>query len=221
MPSKRPTEIVVHIPACWEAWTIEEPRPGQVAFLAERFPVPIHDQLPTPPELLKIDRAVLQLKILGESVLEVLEELKPEFHLSYVKRKLLRASGTTICITGYGGNDVVFATWDYGEPVEVAYSRLKQMQRILRFFPPVARACLELKREPLPPPQVVLSNVINAGIAVPPMPLAGYNGGGSPIAIAVGTQLTTVTFDHRLYNPPQEACFTSALRRVLTRRLTS
>lgn len=204
-------EIVTHLPSCWvEEWVEVQPHPAQLPFLASPVPIPIWVTLSTPTALTDLSGSfanIHQLEIVGTALLATLEALKPRFHISYVNGKLLQASGTTIIITGYSGRFVVFGTWDHGEDVSSALGRLSEMRRICQLPAPLANALLTPRQAELPAPQAILSNVIPSGIECPPMPLGAYGAASTPIAIAVGTKEITVTMDHRLQSPPDEAVF--------------
>lgn len=208
-----PVEILLHVPACYrEPWHKIELTGSSVAripFLRVRHPLPISDfDVSTPTGLLAFDggRAhIHQIDVLGRAVLAVIESEKPRFHRSRTSEgEIVEASGTTISITANDADAVIFGTWDYGEPVESALGRLNEARRILRLPAPVARAFWTRTFIPeLPPPQVVLSNVIPVGERRPMTCLGGYDEGGAetPIVIAVGIERIHIVMDHRVYNP--------------------
>lgn len=236
MGSSDPVEIVVHIPACYHqpyrTRPLVGPMAARIAFLRSPYPMPIGDAaLATPGRLVALTGArahITQLSILGGAVLAVLESEKPRFHRSRQVRAsgevaLIEASGTTITVTGYEKDSVIFATWDAAEAVDAALGRLSEVRRVLRLpndLPQVLAGRYYLPG--YPPPQVVVSNVIPIGEREPMTTLGAYDGGAAeiPIVMAVGLDRIAVVFDHRVYNPPDIVRFQERLREELSSRLT-
>jgi hypothetical protein len=216
-------ETLVHLPSCWvEEWVEIRPHPAELAFLASPIPIPIGVYADTPQALLELTGAfahIRQLEIVGHALLATLEALKPRFHRSWINGKLLLAAGTTIIVTGYEGRHVIFGTWDAGEDVAYAMSRLAEMRRVCKLHSSLANALLAPASRELPAPQAILSNVIPYGIPEPPMPLGGYEAAHTPIGIAVGTKRITITVDHRLLNPPDEIVLLEELKKRLNYQL--
>ena len=202
-------EIIVHVPRVHiDPWRVVEPPPA--SFLDMPMPMPIGIRVPTPTALVELKRSRDQLSVLGSAMLETLEAAKPRFHRARLSAtQLFESTGTTIMVTGYDrlGAQVLFATWDYGEPVDAPLQRLAEARRIVRLLPPMtARAMLSRVRiAELPPPQIILSNVISL-IDDPITTLGGYDRGGAdtPVTLAVGRQYMHLVVDHRIYNPPDE-----------------
>lgn len=204
-------ETTVHYPSVhMEEWKIIQPTAAQSKFVAMDNAWPIGIRIPTPEKLLTID-SLKQFELIGNAVLDTLYKHRPRFHKSKIGSDLIQASGTTIIITAYDKDDeVISATWDYGEPFDEAFTRLGQIRRTLRRVPVItATAYLNVDLKSLPPPQVVVSNVIPVGIVDPDTSLGGYasNFNMSPIIMATGKQITHIVFDHRLYTPKDEQIF--------------
>jgi hypothetical protein len=79
------------------------------------------------------------------------------------------------------------------------------------------------RADDLPPPQVVLSNVIPIGLERGATVLGAYDDGGAstPIVVAVMRTEIHIQFDHRVYNPPDEQSFAESFSRLLGDNLSS
>lgn len=223
------TEILVHIPACqMQPWKYVLPLSGtqeavdhgpdpmvaQEPFLKNPNPMLIAEQhVLTPEGFLKL-KGIKQLEVLGTAVLNTIENNKDTLNYSILSGRLIHSEGTSIMVTGYesSGDNVIFATWDYGEPIEYVLARLSEAKRIVKFPLEVARAVLRRAILPeLPAPQAVVSNVSGLDEVSPLTCLGGYGnnelGNISPIAIAAGTKKINIIIDHRVYNPPKMLLF--------------
>ena len=208
-------EIPVHIPACV---LCRQPDPAPslrdlaVHLQGDDFKIGIWIPTPASLQMGGYLQAIRQTQIIGEAVLKTLEDAKPRFHYSIVDGHRALTLGTTIAITARTRDDTstIVATWDYGEPITQPMRRINALRRFLdATTPELAVTILERLLKPnLTPPQVMLSNVMM--LDDPDMAL-GSAPGSAPIAIAVGRQRTHIVFDHRLYDPPDEAAFASAL----------
>lgn len=234
-------EIIVHIPACQiKPWKYVLPIKGsqeaidfgsspwaaQEPFLNSPTPMLIAEQqIGTPSKLLELNN-VKQLEILGQTILETIENNKDKLNYSILSGRFIHTEGTSIMVTGYEstGENVVFATWDYGEPVEYVLARLSEAKRIIKLPIEVVRVILARTILPdLPCPQVVLSNVSAIGEMKPLTCIGGYGdnktGNSPPIAMAVGTKTINVMVDHRVYNPPTMLLFVREFINRLNRAL--
>ena len=234
-------EIIVHIPACqikpWKyvlplkgsqeainfgssSWAAQEP------FLNSPTPMLISElAVDTPLKLLELN-SIKQLEIIGNSVLETIENNKDKLNYSILSGRFIHTEGTSIMVTGYEstGENVVFATWDYGVPVEYVLTRLSEAKRIMKMPLEVVRAILDRTILPdLPCPQVVLSNVSAIGEMKPLTCIGGYGdnktGNSPPIAVAVGIKTINIMVDHRVYNPPTMLLFVREFIKRLNRAL--
>lgn len=208
-------EIPVHIPAC-VLGRQPDPAPSlrDLAVRVQGSDFKIGVWIPTPRAVVKLGgllTAVRQTKILGTAILKTIEDAKPRFHYSIVEGRRAVTVGTTIAITARTHDDLytLVATWDYGESIAAPMHRISAIRRFLEAVPPeLAVSILERLLKPnLIPPQVMVSNVMM--LDDPDMALASAPG-SAPIAMAVGRRRTHLVFDHRLYDPPDEAAFISA-----------
>ena len=165
-------------------------------------------RLKTPEYLSRISGplgAPRRLQIAGTALLEALEALKPMLHYSVVNGVVLLTEGTSIYVTGRtkGGGETLVSTVDFGEPMSAAMARLNRLRRLLVEVPDrAAYAFMKVQEMPdVAPPQVLLSDVIEYGEALPITCLAGC-GGAAPVAIAIGNEEIEIKVDHRLYDPP-------------------
>lgn len=207
-------EFPVHIPASFlgkEELTEEQTAIRHLAVRLQGADFKIGIWTSTPTELSGMKGPLIgmrQTAMVGHAILQVLETAKPRFHYSVTGNRLCRTTGTTIAITGRSKDDrsTVVGTWDYGESSLVAFRRLNVVRKLLATVPSQLAASLlfHLKNPDWPPPQVLVSNVMN--LEYPDMAL-GSAPGASPIAIAVGSKFTHMVFDHRLYDPVDEAEF--------------
>ena len=225
----RTVEILVHVPAVYlEPWReITDPHPAQTLWLELKQPDPISIKWPTPKALLDVADYTRQMEMLGAATFAALRDDKTEdrrrFHRSIIGERYLQAEGTTILVTGYDHtkNYVIAATWDDGEPLSSAMERLVEFRNICRLPSPVARALIKrILILELPPPQLVLSNVIPVGIERPGSNLAGYAGSLQiPMTLCVGTEETQLIVDHRVCNPHDEQYFRDKFLEALNANL--
>lgn len=145
-----------------------------------------------------------RMKILGNALLDVLEQNIPMFHYSVVDGKVMQTDGTSIFVTGRtkGDGETIVATWDRGDEMNEVLGRLVRTRRIIADLPSeVAYQLLKTADFPhLPPPQALISDCIVAEEQEPQTSLFGC-GAGAPISIAVGVKRTHICLDHRLYDP--------------------
>jgi hypothetical protein len=207
-----PLEIIVHVPRVHlEPWRVIEPHPAQAEMLRMPAAMPIGMRIPTPPRLLELARPLDQLAVIGAAMLDTIEANKPRFHRARRSAtEIYESSGTTILVTGYdmSGEHIIFGTWDYGETVYAPLQRLAEVRRIVRLPAATAKSLLARTVVPeLPPPQVVVSNIIGSGIDDPTTSLGGYAAAGVdiPMMLVVGRHMMHLVVDHRVFNPPDEA----------------
>ena len=220
-------ELISHVPACWrEPWRTVEVHPAQQSFFDVPQPWPIWVYTETPCALTAIDgpRAhIRQLEILADAAFATLEEHKPRFHFAKLGDQLIEASGTSIFVTAYErtGRFVIGATWDAGEDSALVLGRFAEVRRICKLDPRAARALLVRDVRQLPPPQLVLSNVISVGIEDGGSALGGYDARGAaiPISVIVMRKRIQFVFDHRIYNPPDEHAFVESFGERLRNRI--
>lgn len=216
-------EVLVHVPQVWlQPWREIPAHPARYQFIAHNEAMPIGVRLSTPPGLLGLKHTE-QLECVGRAVLGVVaadEFVRPHdslrirrFHQWLWGEVLMESSGTTISVTSYehGGTAVLAATWDLGEDFSAPLARLATARRIGKFPPAVARTLYERPggTGQLPPPQVVVSNVIPVGIRRGFTALAAYSNrtSSTPIVMAVLVDEIVIMFDHRIYNPHDEQVF--------------
>lgn len=220
-------EFKLHIPACFtgrETPIDAEHASRALAMRLQAADFKIGIWLDTPPKLVEMRGPIggfQRLAVLGRAVLQTLEDSKPRFHYSVVQGRLARTTGTTIMVTGRtrDDRDTIVATWDYGESHLAALGRLGSVRTLLESVPcDVAVDLLaRLQNRDFPPPQVLLSIVTM--LDDPDMAL-GSAPGASPIAMAVGRKRIHVVFDHRLYDPADEAIFVDTFLGHLEEELT-
>lgn len=168
---------------------------------------PIGCWIPTDPRLVEMAGPMgpsERIRILGNALMDTLEEAKPLLHMSVVNGRPMLTDGTSIFVTGRTKDDgeTIVATWDRGEPVMEVVTRIARARRLLAELPEaVAYEFFRSMDFPnLPPPQALISDCIVANERVPQTSLFGC-GAGAPISIAVGIEQTHIVLDHRLYDP--------------------
>ena len=209
-------EILVHIPACQEQAFYETPVSATRLAYTNRPLTTIGVRIPTPAFLREMGPA-FQLARVGKAVLETLNE-NPCLRVSLVNGKFIQAVGTTILITGRdkANENTVVATWDFGENYLTAFRRLNEARKIFTLSPLVAAEYLLSALKPnLPPPQCLISNVMELSECEPDMGLGGCSA-NCPIAMAIGHEKINITFDHRIFDwNPHEITFVKVIRKHL------
>jgi hypothetical protein len=209
-------EYLFHIPAsASKAWkVIPSDSPDYPAiqhhFLIQKEPFRVGIQFPTPSKLVALNKNLKQLDHLSRAALETLEDLKPAFHRYILEGQLVETTGTSIAITGLDISKkyVLTGTLDFGETMSEGLSRLAMQRRMWKELP----AATMYRFQPfvgLPPPQMVLSNVISSGIKWPIGGLScGYGEGTMfPTSLTIGIEHSCLMVDHRLINPNEEQKF--------------